>query len=130
MTITKAVATFLTLLSWPVFAAGPPELDLLTTLGSLLFVIGIILGLAWLMKRMRLPAMGSQKGLSVIRQIPVGAKERIAVVKAGEEQFLIGITSQSINLISRLDKPIQDEAPDSGQFASQFSQILKKNVKE
>ncbi|WCE28967.1 flagellar biosynthetic protein FliO [Vibrio sp. SCSIO 43137] len=130
MAVPKAVATFLILLSRPVFAAGPPELDLLTTLGSLLFVIAVIFGLAWLMKRMRLPAMGSQKGLSVIRQIPVGTKERIAVVKAGEEQFLVGITPQSINLISRLDKPIEDEQTESGQFASQFSQILKKNVKE
>lgn len=116
--------------SLPVCAAGAPELDLLTTFGSLLFVVAIILALAWLMKKMRLPAMGSQKGLAVIRQVPVGTRERIAVIKAGEEQFLVGITSQSINLISRLDKPIDDKQEASGQFAHQFSQMLKKNDKK
>lgn len=114
----------------PVMAAGAPELDLLTTLGSLVFVIVIILGLAWLLKRMQIPAMGAQQGLSVIRQVPVGTKERIAVVKAGEEQFLVGITPHSINLISKLDKQIEDAPDTSKPFASQLSQILKKNVKE
>ncbi|GLO61549.1 flagellar protein [Vibrio sp. MACH09] len=118
-------------LSFPALAAGAPELDLLTTLGSLLFVIAIIFAMAWLLKRMRLPAMGNQKGLSVIRQVAVGTKERIVVVQAGEEQFLVGITPQSINLISRLDKPLeQDQLTSSNQFATQFSQILKKNAKE
>ncbi len=114
----------------PAMAAAAPELDLITTMGSLVFVIGIILLLAWVLKRMRLPTMGNQKGLSIIRQISVGTKERIAIVKVGEEQFLVGITSQSINLISHLDKPIDDEQAEPNQFASQFNHLLKKNVKK
>ncbi|WP_413284878.1 flagellar biosynthetic protein FliO [Vibrio sp. MA40-2] len=110
--------------------AAVPQLDLLTTLGSLIFVLALIFSLAWLLKKMRVPAMGNQKGLAIIKQIPVGTRERIAVIKAGDEQFLVGITSQSINLISRLDKPIDEEQVTSSQFANQFSQLLKSNEKK
>lgn len=43
------------------FAAAPSNLDLATTLGSLVLVIGVILLLAWLLKRMQVPALGQQK---------------------------------------------------------------------
>ncbi|WP_411572379.1 flagellar biosynthetic protein FliO [Vibrio sp. TH_r3] len=111
-------------------SAAVPQLDLLTTFGSLIFVLAVIFALAWLLKKMRVPAMGNQKGLAVIKQIPVGTRERIAVIKAGDEQFLVGITSQSINLISRLDKPIDEEQVANSQFANQFSQLLKSNEKK
>lgn len=56
------------------FAATPPSLDLATTFGSLIFVIAFILFIAWLLKRMQVPAMSNQQGLAIVRQIPVGTK--------------------------------------------------------
>jgi flagellar protein FliO/FliZ len=50
------------------------------------------------------------------------------IVQAGEDQFLVGVTSQSIQLISKLDTPITQEELASGSFADQMSQLLKKNV--
>ncbi len=103
------------------------QLDLAATFGSLVFVIVFILFLAWLLKRMRLPSMTGRDGLKIVRQLPVGTKERLMIVQAGEEQFLIGITAQSINMLSRLDKPIEDEESAPIPFASQLSQLLKKD---
>ena len=40
------------------FAAAPSNLDLATTLGSLVLLIGVILLLAWMLKRMQVPALG------------------------------------------------------------------------
>ncbi len=91
------------------FAAAPSNLDLATTLGSLVLVIGVILLLAWMLKRMQVPALGQQKGLRIISQLPVGTKERIAVVQVGEEQFLVGITSQSIQTLAKLETPLKEE---------------------
>ncbi|KHA58781.1 flagellar biosynthesis protein FliO [Vibrio variabilis] len=125
----------LVLFSSSVLAATPSsQLDWATTFGSLLFVIVFILFLAWLLKRMRIPALVNQQGLSVVRQIPVGTRERIMIVQAGEEQFLVGVTAQSIQLISKLDKPISQEelnkpAFAASPFASQLSQLLKKHDK-
>lgn len=111
------------------FAAAPSNLDLATTLGSLVLVIGVILLLAWMLKRMQVPALGQQKGLRIISQLPVGTKERIAVVQVGEEQFLVGITSQSIQTLAKLETPLKEEELVSGAFASQFSQLIKKHDK-
>ncbi len=130
------LVTFIT--AWaimPMAQAQPPSsVDLMTTAGSLILVLSIILLLAWLMKRMKLPTLGNQKGLKVIRQMSVGTKERIAVVQAGDEQFLIGITTQSINLISKLESPIEDDlkatdSSNSASFSKQLSQLLPKNDK-
>lgn len=114
-------------MSFSSMAATGTQLDLATTVGSLLFVIALIVVLAWALKRMRVPTMMNQKGLSIVRQISVGTKERIMIVQAGEDQFLVGVTSQSIQLISKLDTPITQEELASGSFADQMSQLLKKN---
>ncbi|WP_086971106.1 flagellar biosynthetic protein FliO [Vibrio coralliirubri] len=110
------------------FAATPPSLDLATTFGSLIFVIAFILFIAWLLKRMQVPAMSNQQGLAIVRQIPVSTKERIAIVQAGDEQFLVGITTQSIQLISKLDKPLTQEMLEKSTFSSQLSQLIKKDA--
>ncbi len=128
----KPTLLWLAMLS-PVTYAAPTapqsQLDWATTFGSLFFVIALILALAWLLKRMRVPTISNQKGLSVVRQLAVGTRERIAIVQAGEEQFLVGITPQSIQLISKLEKPLSQEELAGSPFASQLTQLLKKNDK-
>ncbi|EKO3429820.1 flagellar biosynthetic protein FliO [Vibrio fluvialis] len=120
----------LALVSTPALTVENSQLDLATTFGSLLFVIALILFMAWLLKRMRVPAFGHQKGLNVVRQLPVGTKERVMIVQAGEEQFLIGVTSQSIQLISKLETPLKQEELESTPFSNQLAQLLKKHDKK
>ncbi len=119
----------LSLVASPVLAAQSDQFDIAATLGSLLFVIAIIIGMAWLLKRMRVPAFGQQKGLSVVRQLPVGTKERLMIVQAGEEQFLIGVTAHSIQMLSKLETPLTQEELESVPFSNTLTQLLKKNDK-
>ncbi|MFB9134887.1 flagellar biosynthetic protein FliO [Vibrio olivae] len=116
-------------MAWAIEESRAAQLDWATTFGSLIMVVAVILVLAWLLKRMRLPAMSHQKGLNIVRQIAVGTKERIVIVQAGEEQFLVGVTSQSIQLISKLEKPLSQEELETSPFANQLTQLLKKNAK-
>ncbi|MUK68509.1 flagellar biosynthetic protein FliO [Aliivibrio fischeri] len=121
----------LALVPFPLFAAEKANVDLAATLGSLIFVIALILFFAWLLKRMRFPGVTGTSGstMSIVKQLPVGTKERIAVVQVGEEQFLIGITSQNINMLSKLDKPLEVNENTMTPFSSQLSQLMKKNAK-
>jgi flagellar protein FliO/FliZ len=112
----------------PIVGSGATQLDLAATTGSLVLVIAIILGLAWLLKRMRVPNLVQQQGLKIVRQLPVGTKERIAIVEAGTEQFLVGITPQSIQLISKLDQPLQETEAAKPAFANHLAQLLSKNA--
>ncbi|NAW68824.1 flagellar biosynthetic protein FliO [Vibrio sp. V27_P1S3P104] len=115
--------------SLPVLATEKASLDLATTFGSLLFVVVLILCLAWLLKRMRVTTLGQQKEFQVIRQLPIGTRERLMIVQAGDEQFLIGVTTQSIQLISKLSTPLIQEATDQRSFATQLTQLVKKHDK-
>lgn len=106
---------------------APTHYDLATTVGSLMLVLLVIVALMVALKKMRVPSLMGHKDLSVVRQIPVGTKERVAIIQAGEEQYLVGITAQNINLLSKLEQPIIEEnAPDS-KFSSQLSKLLNKN---
>ncbi|EAR54365.1 flagellar protein FliO [Photobacterium sp. SKA34] len=108
-----------------------PDLNIATTLASLLLVIAIIVFLAWLLKRMRVAGIsGNDSGLKVITQLAVGQRERVVLLQLGEEQMLVGITQHNISLLSKLDKPLNmDESP-SRDFASQLSKLMKNNVKK
>ncbi|KAB2825424.1 MULTISPECIES: flagellar biosynthetic protein FliO [Aliivibrio] len=121
----------LALMPFPLFAADAPNVDLAATLGSLIFVIALILFFAWLLKRMRFPGVTGSPGsnMSIVKQLPVGTKERVAVVQVGEEQFLIGITSQNINMLSKLEKPLDVGESTLTPFSTQLSQLMKKNAK-
>lgn len=121
----------LALMPFPLFAAGTTNIDLAATLGSLVFVIALIIFFAWVLKRMKVPGVigGSGSAMSIVKQLPVGTKERIAVVQVGEEQFLIGITSQNINMLSKLEKPLEISESKLAPFSAQLSQLMKKDAK-
>ncbi|MGR2768049.1 flagellar biosynthetic protein FliO [Photobacterium ganghwense] len=117
----------------PAMAAGTaPELNIATTLASLILVLVIIVLLAWLLKRMKLPGMqGGDRTLRVLRQLPVGQRERIVLLQVGDEQMLVGVTQQNISMLGKLDTPIAtDEMQGSGEFASHLSRLLKKDEKK
>lgn len=119
------------LLPLPAMAATAPEFNAAASIGALIVVVALILFLAWVLKKMRLPMLGGHKDLCVVRQLPVGAKERVMVIQAGDEQFLVGVTTQSIQLISKLSTPIsitkeKSSMPNSS-FAQQLSQVVKRH---
>ncbi|OEE68167.1 flagellar biosynthetic protein FliO [Enterovibrio norvegicus FF-33] len=120
--------TILGLLFTPsAFAATSNSQNLATTFVALLVVIGVIFGLAWVLKRMQVPSlMGAKSGLKVVSQIPLGQKERVVVLDVNGEQVLVGVTPHQITLLKTLDTPIA--APEQGpSFSSQLNQILRKN---
>lgn len=44
------------------------------------------------------------RNLNIVEQVTIGHDKSIAVIKAGESFYLVGITPGSINLISRIDE--------------------------
>ncbi len=113
------------MVSCPAFAAGP-DLNIATTILSLIMVIALILMLAWLMKRMRFSQISGQQGtLRVIKQLSLGQKERVVVVEVGGEQILLGVTPNNVSLLKSLAEPLPEDAPP--EFAKQLSKLMKKN---
>ncbi|TNH83793.1 flagellar biosynthetic protein FliO [Aeromonas sobria] len=120
----------LLLLPVPAFAetaasANAPNLS--SWLLSSLMVIGLILVLGFLLKKSKLAtAMGGGQ-MRVIASLPVGYKEKLLVVKVGEQQLLVGVTPQQVNFLCRLEEPLDENQPQA--FSQQLGKLMGKHEK-
>jgi flagellar protein FliO/FliZ len=73
-------------------------------LSLLVFVLllAAIPATAWLMRRGQSAVRGNA-GLEIAGAIAVGARERIALVRADRKWLVVGITPQSITMLAELD---------------------------
>lgn len=93
-------------------AAPPSTLSALGgSLLALIFVIGLILALAWVARRLPGAGIRGHNGLRVVASLAVGMKERIVVVAVGERQLVLGVTSQQITVLQTLDAPLPEQKP-------------------
>lgn len=92
------------------------------TLAALLLVLGLILGLAWLLKRLPGAGLKSLAGLRVVASLAVGPRERVVIVDCGGQQLLLGVTQHSVNLLHALPEPLLD-APTQAGFAELLARL-------
>lgn len=91
---------------------------------SLLLVVGVILMIGAVMRRFNVTQSGTGQ-MQVIASMMVGARERILVIKVGDEQHMVGITPQNINHLSKIDSPISQEVPAAEKMKSKFAAVLQ-----
>lgn len=107
------------------------------TLLWLIVVVGLILLLAWLAKRLGGVHFQNAAGIKMLSMLPVGHKEKIALIQVGEKQLLIGIAPGRVNTLHVFEEPVSgltpqlkipsEITPDAGADASKaqkFQQIL------
>ena len=90
---------------------------------SLVLVVGLILVLGWLARRMP----GMQRGaaassLKVVASVSLGPRERAVVVDVGGTQLLVGVGQGGVRTLHRLDSPLP--APATTSTPSPFAQVL------
>ena len=111
--------------STPLLAATPVGPGLLQWLLSCGLVIGFILFLGWLLRKSRLIQPMTQGPMRVLSSLPLGTRERLLVVKVGEQQILLGTTPGRISFLCQLDKSI-DEQQLPQPFAAQLGKLLSR----
>ncbi len=79
-----------------------------TTLG-LLFILLLILGAAWAVKRFGSFNIGAQGQLKVVGGISLGQRERAVLLQVGEQQLVVGVTQGHIQTLLVLDEPLSVE---------------------
>ena len=100
----------------------------LATLGlGLTFVLLVILGSAWAIKRMGVVPSANKGVIRILSVTPVGSRERIALVEVGGQQLLLGVTANQVTLLHSFAEPISTEQ--SNQINSEFAQKLHQFVK-
>lgn len=88
----------------------------------LVFVLLLIPIAIWLLKKLGAGVPASHAGLRVIGQLPLGPRERIVIVEAGDRWLLLGVTAAQINRVGTLPK---GELP-AAQTPQAFATLLAK----
>lgn len=76
---------------------------------SLAAVVAMILGLAWMTRRMQGLRAAQHPDLRVRASLAVGMKERVVILEAGGQQFLIGVAPGQVNLLQTLGPSVSAE---------------------
>ena len=136
----RLIALSISLLA-PVALAAEKSTDKVTGLASpgalagqvllaLILVTGLILGLAWVVKRLGLGGgFGSQKNMKILGSLAVGGRERVVVVDIAGEKLVLGVAPGRVNCLHRLDDssfPAVEAEPAGAGAEYDFARTLKK----
>lgn len=94
---------------------------------ALLLVLALIVGMAWLLRRVSGLGLQGPASLRTVATLAVGPKERLLVVQAGDTQLLVGVTAQQITLLHQLDKPLPVPVP-TNHFANLLARSLGREL--
>ena len=102
----------------------------MTVAFSLLLILAVIVGLAWVATRLRLTPRAASSGLRVLADVAVGAKERVVLLKVGDAQALVGVGTDGVRSLALLERSVElppESAP--GAFAERLRTLMQTGQK-
>jgi len=117
-------------------AAAPVEPVAMTSLLqvslALIFVLLLIFGLAWLLRRMGGVAQSGSGLVRVLGSVAVGQRERVVLVQIGQQQLVLGVAPGSVQTLHVLTEPLAEQAGEDGDdgFAQRLHALLSKGARE
>ena len=97
---------------------------------GLALILGLIFGMAWLMRRMgNMRGIGSN-GLKLLGGISLGQRERAVLVQVGDKQLLIGIAPGQIRTLHELETPLNTDKVSETRVNSGFAEKLHAALKQ
>lgn len=89
---------------------------------ALVLVVGLILALGWVARRMPGMRAGNRNAaLRVVDSLTLGPRERVVVVAVGETQLLLGVGAGGTRMLHTLAQPLPEAAPGA---TPAFAQLL------
>lgn len=74
---------------------------------GLFIIVLLIVGMAWLMRRMANVGGLAAGNLKVLGGVSVGQRERVVLVQAGDIQLLVGVAPGAVRTLHIMDEPIE-----------------------
>ena len=90
----------------PALSGGFQSDYIVQVLLSLVLVVGVIMLLAFVVRKLNLQTRAGTDAVRIISVVPLGGKDRLLLVEVGEEQLLLGSSPGSVQKLHKLDKPI------------------------
>ncbi|TWI02798.1 flagellar protein FliO/FliZ [Luteimonas cucumeris] len=112
--------------------AAPAAPGIGGALVALVLVLALILGLAWLLRRLPGARLGlhANDQLRLVTSLNVGTKERLLVVDVGGEQLLLGVSAGGISSLHRLSQPLAMPAAPTMPKMPDFAELLAKRLRK
>ncbi len=119
-------------------STAPATGSLLQTILSLVLVLGILLGLAWFLKRYGPRAMGASANVKLVGALNIGGRERIMVVEVGDQWIVVGASPGRVNALATMPRQegvepqaaLAAHAPSAGSFGDWLKNTMdKRNAK-
>lgn len=95
---------------------------------ALVLVVGLILALAWLAKRLPGVAGATNPALRVVGSLSLGPRERVVVVAVGDTQLLLGVGAGGTRTLHTLAEPLPVAGPTTPAFAQLLAQHFGKKA--
>jgi len=100
-------------------APAPEGPSLLPLVLTLVFVLALIPVAVWMLKRLGAGSSSSAAGMRIVAQLPIGPRERLVVVEAGDRWLILGVTPSAISRVGTLPKgEVPAPAAAGGSFAA------------
>jgi len=114
----------------PTSSAG----SLLQTIFALVFVLALLIGLAWFMKRYGPKVMGGNNKMRVVSSLNLGGRERTVLVEVADQWIVVGASPGRINALATMPRQ-EGELPQlataqNGPAAANFSEWLKQTIEK
>lgn len=110
---------------------SPGAGGLLQTIMALMLVLGLLIGLAWLLKRYGPRPGGGAANLRVVGALNIGGRERIMVVEVGDQWIIVGAAPGRVNALHtmpRQEGELSAAAALGGTPATSFADWLKNTI--
>ena len=102
-------------------SSGSGAAGLLQTIFALLLVLGLLIGLAWLLKRYGPKPGGGLANLRVVGALNLGGRERIMVVEVGDQWIVVGAAPGRVNALHTMPRQDVDLGAGTGAGTAQGS---------
>ena len=112
-------------------SSGSGAAGLLQTIFALLLVLGLLIGLAWLLKRYGPKPGGGLANLRVVGALNIGGRERIMVVEVGDQWIVVGAAPGRVNALHTMPRQDVDLGAGTAQGgipATRFADWLKNTM--
>lgn len=110
--------------------SGTPEIlsggYLLQVFASLAIVIGMLMGVLWLMRRFNGVSRKGGGKLHVLASVNLGQRERAVLIAAGEKQLLLGIGPGNVRTLHVFDEPIV--TPETAPTTVTFKEVWRQTT--
>ncbi len=79
--------------------------DAMSMLLALAAIVALILGLAFLVRRLQGVRQSQGSGIEVVTSRMLGPRERLVLLQVADQQVLVGINGQSMNALATFPAP-------------------------